>query len=373
MRTKSSAATVSKLRWGILGAAQIARKNWKAILNSRSGIIRAVASRDPARARQFIDNCQGRAPFRTAPEALGSYEQLLAMPDIDAVYIPLPTGLRAEWVIRAAKAGKHVLCEKPCARNAGELERMLEACRRNRVQFLDDVMFMHSRRLQRLRQVLDDGTSVGSIQRIASNFTFCAGAEFQRNDIRMDSRLEPHGCLGDLGWYSIRFALWAMNWKKPRQVDGRILQEARSAKSPAPVPTAFSGELLFDGGASAGFYCSFVTENQEWVHVSGTRGSLVVPDFVLPYHGDRVGFETFHPTFEVDGCDFKLSENRRRILVRERSHSHPSAQESNLFRNFARQAKSGRLNAEWPAWALMTQQVLDDCIASARRKLRRTR
>jgi predicted dehydrogenase len=91
---------------------------------------------------------------------------------VDAVYVPLPTGLRKEWVVRAAKAGKHVVCEKPCAVNAVILEEMLSACRKNNVQFMDGVMFMHSQRLARVRETLDDGASVGQIKRIVVAIQF---------------------------------------------------------------------------------------------------------------------------------------------------------------------------------------------------------
>ena len=87
------------LRWGILGAANIAQKNWKAIWNSRNGCVTAVASRDIRRSRRFIKDCQAQAPFRPAPRAFGSYEELLEAPAVDAVYIPLPTGIRGHWVI----------------------------------------------------------------------------------------------------------------------------------------------------------------------------------------------------------------------------------------------------------------------------------
>ena len=85
-----------KIRWGILGTAEIARKNWKAILNSGNGVVAAVASRDGQRSRDFVALCQREAAFEQPPQALGSYDALLAMRDIDAVYIPLPTRLREE-------------------------------------------------------------------------------------------------------------------------------------------------------------------------------------------------------------------------------------------------------------------------------------
>jgi predicted dehydrogenase len=147
------------VRWGIMGAAHIAQKNWLAILNSGNGIVTSVASRAPDRARRFIDRCQGEASFPAVPAALGSYEELLDRDDVDAVYLPLPTGLRKEWVLRAAAAGKHVLSEKPCGVAVADVEEMIQACRRHGVQFMDGVMFMHSRRLNRLREVLDDGVT----------------------------------------------------------------------------------------------------------------------------------------------------------------------------------------------------------------------
>src|SRR4051794_22865981 len=119
-------------RWGILGAAQIARKNWQAIVNAGNGKLVAVASREPARAEQFIRECQASAPHPEVPRAC-TYEQMLANKEIDAVYIPLPTGVRKEWVIRTAQAGKHVLCEKPCAINSADLQEMIAVCQQHNV------------------------------------------------------------------------------------------------------------------------------------------------------------------------------------------------------------------------------------------------
>ncbi len=353
------------IRWGILGAADIARKNWQAILNSGEGVVAAVASRDVARARQFIADCQGQCPFSQAPEAVAGYEALLARQDIDAVYIPLPTGLRKEWVLRAAAAGKHVVCEKPCAITVADLREMISACQQHRVQFMDGVMFMHSRRLDALRLVLDDPERLGRIKRIESNFSFCAPPEFFAGNIRSHSALEPQGCLGDLGWYCLRFALWAMRGQLPHTVTGRILSQINRGDSPQPVPTEFSGELLFKDGVSAGFYCSFETEMQQWVHVSGTRGCLRIDDFVLPYCGSEVAFVANQSFFRVEGCTFNMEPRERRIAVDEYSNNHRTSQETNLFRHFAAQVRSGSLNEGWPAIALQTQQVMEACLASA--------
>jgi predicted dehydrogenase len=228
------------LRWGIIGSADIARKNWKAIWNSGNGRVVDVASRDLRRSRRFIRECQAHALFEPPPRAFGSYEELLADPDVDAVYIPLPTGIRGTWVKRAAEAGKHVVCEKPCAVSVAELTEILATCRRNHVQFMDGVMFVHSRRLERIREVLDDGQTVGRVKRITSAFSFRAPDEFFGSNIRARSQLEPYGCLGDLGWYCIRFALWVANWQLPQRVTGQLLSEFKHEGSPLPVPTEFS-------------------------------------------------------------------------------------------------------------------------------------
>jgi predicted dehydrogenase len=338
---------MTKLRWGILSTANIARKNWKAIWNSGNSIVTAVASRSADRSREFVAQCQQETPFDAAPAALGSYEELLASPKVDAVYIPLPTGLRKEWVVRAAKAGKHILCEKPCGSTVAEVREMLDACERHRVQFMDGVMFMHNPRLNRIRAALNDQATFGNLKRITSHFSFCSTGDFHLSNIRGNVALEPLGCLGDLGWYNIRFTLWAMNWKLPAQVTGQILSQSGSDVA-QPVPFDFSGELLFDNKISAGFYCSFLTAYRDWVVATGTNGSLRVPDFVHPRKSSQ-------GALDIDGT---MSDD----LVTDPS----TVQETNMIRNFANQALSGKLNAEWSDSALKTQIVANACMDAAR-------
>jgi predicted dehydrogenase len=167
--------------------------------------------------------------------------------------------------------------------------------------------------------------------------------------------LEPTGCLGDLGWYCIRFALWAMNWRLPREVTGRILSVHAGRLSPSAVPTDFSGELIFADGPSLGFYCSFRAQLQNWVHVGGARGYLRLADFVFPA-------SIHEPAIEVNGA-----EERIKICdcASQHTESRAPAQDSQMFRNFARQVATGKLNNEWPMWSLKTQQVMDACYESA--------
>ncbi len=355
-----------QLRWGILGAAGIARKNWEAIKNSGNSVITAVASRDLSKAQAFIDECQAEVPHDEIPRAVGSYEEIIAADDVDAVYVPLPTGLRKEWVIRAAEAGKHVMCEKPCAPNVADLEAMTAACAANKVQFMDGVMFMHSDRMGKLREVIDDGESVGKITRIATAFTFCGGEEFLASDIRLNGDLEPAGALGDLGWYTARMTLFVMNYAMPKSLRATMLSEYQRDDSPAPVPTELSAELFFDDGVSATFYNSFLTQNQGWLHVSGSKGHLRVDDFVLPYLGGTAEYTVSNPEFVADGCQFTMDPHIRRGAVEEVANNHPTAQETKLFRTFAELALSGTPDPFWPDISVKTQRILDACLKSAR-------
>jgi predicted dehydrogenase len=358
--------TQSCCRWGILGTANIARKNWKAIHNAGNSALTAVASRDRSRAHRFIDECQAAVPLSPAPVACGSYEELLDRGDVDAVYLPLPTAIRKEWILRAANAGKHVLCEKPCGVTSADVREMLDACRKHGVQFMDGVMFMHSKRLPLLRQALDDAELVGTLRRIATQFSFQSGEDFLTHNIRTSSDLEPLGCLGDLGWYNLRFSLWVMNEQLPERVAGRILSEHARRAGGRPVPVEFSGELFFAGGVSVSFYCSFRTENQQWAIVSGTRGYVDVRDFVVPFFGCESAFTWTRPVFRMHGCEFNMEEHTRRYAAPEYSSGRPDAQETNMIRTFARIVTSGQLEPTWGDIALKTQLALDACLESAR-------
>ena len=346
---------MEKLRWGILGTADIARQNWRAIYNSGNSVVGAVASRGMDRSKQFIQLCQRAIPFEQKPMPYGSYREVLDSKVIDAVYIPIPTGLRKEWVLQAAEAGKHVLCEKPCGINNQDVREMVNACKKNNVQFMDGVMFMHNPRLKRMREVLDDGQSIGQIKRISSMFSFYASEEYRSTNIRMHSELEPAGCLGDLGWYNIRFTLWAMNMQLPKSVFGNILSQRKSNSSPAPTPSDFSGELIFDDETSAEFFCSFLTPPQQLVYVSGEKGFLYVDDFVHPANVHVPAFEVNRSPIRVKCCNCYGWHTKSRT----------EAQDTLMIRNFVNQVRSGKLNEEWPMMSMQTQKVLDACYESA--------
>jgi predicted dehydrogenase len=125
--------------------------------------------------------------------------------------------------------------------------------------------------------------------------------------------------------------------------------------------------MFFPGGESASFFCSFRTGNQEWANVSGTHGYLHVSDFVVPFYGNEVTFETNAPVLRVRSCcDFGMESYPSRLAVHEYSNGATNAQETNMFRTFAQIVTSGQLEPRWEEQALATQRVLDALLCSAR-------
>ena len=342
-----------------MSAASIARKNWKAIHQSGSSVVTAVAARDPLRAAEFVRDCQSAHPIAPAPRVFDDYEQVLHSPEVDAVYVPLPTGLRKEWVIRAAQAGKHVLCEKPCAVNTSDLRAMTSACVRAGVQFMDGVMFMHNNRLPLLRSTLDDIEGFGNIRRINSNYSFLAPEGFMESDIRANKELEPMGCLGDLGWYCVRFSLWAMRWEMPVRVQAHTLNQHGG------VPTEFSGELHFPGGVTAAFYCSFIANIEQITNVVGSKSCVEFTDFVLPLTMEETAYNIRQNSISTQEMEWGVETWLKRVSTALRGDDSSHAQEANMFRHFAAQVFSGTLCTDWPAQALKTQSVVDACLESA--------
>ena len=138
----------TKVQWGVLGTAGIAKKVGEAIKMAENAELVAVASRSKTRAKQWARNNQ-------VEHAYGSYDELLADPRIDAVYIPLPPSMHAEWTIKAADQGKHVLCEKPLSVTVDEAIAMSNACKTNQVQLMDGVMWVHHDRTSKMLELIE--------------------------------------------------------------------------------------------------------------------------------------------------------------------------------------------------------------------------
>lgn len=355
-------------RWGFLGGASIAQKNWNAIFQSGNGVVSAVASRSKERAEKFIEDCQAEIPFDEKPTAFGDYQEMIDSDQVDAVYIPLPTGLRKQWVIAAAKAGKHVMCEKPCAVSADDLREMVEACSEAGVQFMDGVMYMHNQRLKILGKALKDQEKFGLLRRVAGQFSFRADDDFFENNIRASRELEPQGCLGDLGWYLIRLAMFANDWKMPTRITASQISPAGEPFEKPPIDFQF--QLYFPSDiegeeVTSQFFCSFKTHHQQWMHFAGTNGTARIDDFVLPFEGDQLRFQTNQCDFEVNGTSFVMKHWQQDHLTEEPSESRSGSQECKLFHRFNEIVTSGELDEFWPNVSMRTQIVLDCCQQAA--------
>ncbi len=141
-----------KLRWGVLSTARIGIKSViPAIQHSSNGIVAAIASRDGERARR-------NAKMLGIPNAFGSYEEMLASPEIDAVYNPLPNSLHKEWSVRAAEHGKHILCEKPLALNTTEVDEMIAAASKNHVLLAEAFMYRFHPQYSMIQSLISRGS-----------------------------------------------------------------------------------------------------------------------------------------------------------------------------------------------------------------------
>jgi hypothetical protein len=154
-----------KIKWGILGYARIARVNViPAMLRSSNAEFYAIASRDKTKLKE----CGDTYPVSKTYE---SYDLLLDDPDVEAVYIPLPNALHKEWTIKAARKGKHVLCEKPIALNATECDEMIRICKEKKVKFMEAFMYRYTHRTKKVNEILASG-KLGEIKYINSCYRF---------------------------------------------------------------------------------------------------------------------------------------------------------------------------------------------------------
>ena len=253
-----SSDDVEPLRWGVLGVANIAvRKVIPAMQASPLTPVVAIASRAPERA------AEAAAQLGIA-EAFGSYEDLLASPDVDAVYIPLPNHLHAEWTIAAARAGKHVLCEKPLALTAAEAQRMIDECERAGVALMEAFMY----RLHPMWQAVCDLVAEGAIGELRAIQTVFAYHNEDPTNIRNDAHAGG-GALYDIGCYAIDLArmLFAA---EPSAVHAAVRGDTRFGTD------AITSAVLDFDGRHATFVCSTQLEPAQRVELSGSAGRLVI-------------------------------------------------------------------------------------------------
>jgi D-xylose 1-dehydrogenase (NADP+, D-xylono-1,5-lactone-forming) len=263
MEPTSVRTLASKIRWGIMGCARISRRGLiPGIRNSARGTLGALASRDGTVARAWAEEFG-------VDTSHGSYQGLLDDPAVDAVYIPLPNELHRPWVLAAADAGKHVLCEKPLALDAAEAREMVEHCRSRGVVLMEAFMWRHQPRTAELRRRVADG-QIGDLRLIRSSFSF----PIEPGDWRLDPA-RGGGALWDVGCYGLSAArLFA--GAEPEAI------QALAHFGPSGVDLTLTAELAFPGGVIALIDCSFEQPFRCSYELVGTRGGIEVPDAYLP-------------------------------------------------------------------------------------------
>jgi len=254
--------TRSRIRWGILGTGDINRRLLPGARESDELDVVAVGSRSPERAQAF-------ATEMGIPRAIGSYEALLADPDVDAVYICLPNGMHHEWTMHALAAGKHVLVEKPYSTKPAEVTEAFDAADRAGLVLSEGFMWRHIPQTQRLREILP---SLGELQTIRGSFSFLLE---NLQNIRMNPDLAG-GSLMDLGCYCVSAAR-LLTGEEPDHV------YAESVVGPTGVDVRLAGILHFPGGVTAELNCGFTSDHMS-LEAIGTDGWVRLPD---PFHGVR--------------------------------------------------------------------------------------
>ncbi|WP_130279290.1 Gfo/Idh/MocA family protein [Rhizobium sp. BK696] len=258
------------LRFGIISTAKIGRDAVvPAIQDAENCVVAAVASRDLARARDMADRF-------SAPHAFGSYEEMLASDKIDAVYIPLPTSQHIEWAIKAADAGKHVLCEKPIALKAGEIDGLIAARDRNKVIISEAFMVTYAPVWRKVRSLIAEG-AIGKLRHVQGVFTY-----FNRDPGNMRNIPElGGGGLPDIGVYptiSTRFS----TGKEPLRI------QAVTERDPEFGTDIYSSVKADFGDFELSFYISTQMANRQLMVFHGTEGFIEVKS---PFNADRWGPE----------------------------------------------------------------------------------
>jgi xylose dehydrogenase (NAD/NADP) len=261
------------VRWGILSTAHINRKLLAGAAESAHVDVLAVGSRD-------LDRAKGFAAEHGIPRAYGSYEELLADADVEAVYIPLPNTMHCEWSIRAVEAGKHVLCEKPLSRHPADVERAFDAAERCDRLLSEAFMCRHHPQADRVKALVDEG-AVGELRLVRAVFSY---ALFERDNIRLRTDVEGGGLM-DVGCYCVSGSRLLAG--EPTRVFGRAYT------GPSGTDWVFTGSLAFENHVLGLFDCGTSLLFRDELEAVGTEGSLFLDD---PWH-------SVNPVIEVRRSD----------------------------------------------------------------------
>ena len=252
---------MESVRWGVLGAARIAREQViPAVRRSGCGEVVAVSS------------ASGRAGSYAAdlgiPRAFDTHEELLADPEVDAVYIALPNALHAPWIVRAARAGKHVLCEKPLVLGTGELAEVEAAVEESGVHLAEAFMYRHHPQMAKLAELVRSG-AIGELRVIRSVFSYSL---YDADNIRLRTEVEG-GALMDVGCYCVSGS---------RLLGGEPVEaHGNSWIGPTGTDWVTAGVLRFPNNVLATFDCGTALTNRDELEAIGSEGSLFLDD---PWH-----------------------------------------------------------------------------------------
>jgi predicted dehydrogenase len=249
------------VRWGIVSTAHINRLLIPGAHASPKVELAAVASRDRARAEEYARKWE-------IPVAYGSYEELLADPSIEAVYISLPNTMHCEWSIRAVEAGKNVLCEKPLSRHPGEVVAAFDAADRAGRILSEAFMWRHNPQAARITSLIADG-AVGELRLVRSAFSY---ALYDPDNIRLRPEVEG-GSLMDVGCYCVSGSRFVAG--EPESVF------AQAWIGPSGTDWVFTALMRFPGDVLAHFDCGTAMTDRDELEVVGSEGSLFLDD---PWH-----------------------------------------------------------------------------------------
>jgi xylose dehydrogenase (NAD/NADP) len=243
-----------------------------AIQKSKFGIVEVLASRDIEKARRV-------AQALGIGRVVGSYEALLKDPDVDAVYIPLPNTMHAEWAIRAAEAGKAVLCEKPLATSAEDVAKQIEACAKHGVSLMEAFMYRFHPQTRRVRELVASGV-IGQVREVRAHLSVNIMRTLDKSNIRYAETLGG-GALLDMGCYTVNICRMIFD-REPERVISRLQVDPNLR-----VDTSAAGILEFDGGIGM-ITCWFGADGQGAYTIVGTEGTIEVPRGIILGLGTRV-------------------------------------------------------------------------------------
>ena len=257
------------LNWGLLSTAQINKALLPPLRASKRNHLLAVASRTQEAADKY-------AREKKIPRAHGSYEALLADPEIDVIYNPLPNHLHAEWTIKAVEAGKHVLCEKPLALSVEEVDAIQAAARKHGRVVAEAFMYRHHPQTLKVEEVVKSG-SLGTLKLIRGSFSYILSGE---GNVRLDPAMGG-GSLWDVGCYPISYARTVIG-ENPLEVFGW------QVTGPTGIDDTFVGQMRFDHDIHAQFDSSFIIPFHVFMEIIGSEGTLNIPNPFKPYENENM-------------------------------------------------------------------------------------